>query len=134
MHLSGEIMVEAAVTDAEISAGVVLEGQPLVDVAEGAMLTFSGNMTGAGSLTKTGSGTLVLAGENGYAGVTTIAAGMLLMGSDDALPSGVGKGDSGQCRCSGPGRPERCRQWTYRRGAGHIQCDRRGQLDSRKRR
>ena len=39
--------------------------------------TFSGTISGPGSLTKTGSGSLVLAGANSYAGGTTINQGIL---------------------------------------------------------
>ena len=47
--------------------------------------TYSGVLSGSGSLTKTGSGTLVLTGANSYAGGTTVSDGTL-------------QGDSGACR------------------------------------
>jgi autotransporter-associated beta strand protein len=39
--------------------------------------TFAGNITGIGSLTKTGAGTLILAGNNSYSTGTTVSAGIL---------------------------------------------------------
>ena len=47
-----------------------------VDVASGQNATFNGAIGGTGILTKTGAGTLVLAGSNSYGG-TTISAGTL---------------------------------------------------------
>jgi len=47
--------------------------------------TFSGTITGAGSLVKTGSGSLTLEGSNTYAGNTTITGGTLVAGSNSAL-------------------------------------------------
>jgi len=43
--------------------------------------TFAQGITGAGALTKAGSGTLVLAGDSSYGGGTTIAAGTLQLGN-----------------------------------------------------
>ena len=42
--------------------------------------TYSGSLGGPGSLTKVGSGTLNLSGENTYAGLTTVAGGTLELG------------------------------------------------------
>jgi autotransporter-associated beta strand protein len=44
----------------------------------------------AGSLTKSGSGTLILSGSNTYAGTTTIVGGTLKAGHVDGLGSSVG--------------------------------------------
>ena len=49
--------------------------------------TYSGNMSGAGTLTKLGVGDLVLAGSNTFSGGTTLGGGTLALGSASALGS-----------------------------------------------
>jgi len=48
-----------------------------VEFAQASDGTYSGNISGSGSLTKTGAGNLTLAGANSYSGGTTISAGTL---------------------------------------------------------
>jgi autotransporter-associated beta strand protein len=53
--------------------------------------TFSGiitNTSGTNALTKVGLGTLTLSGANTYAGLTTVSAGTLQVGVNNALPAG----------------------------------------------
>ena len=57
-------------------------------VAEDETLTLSGTLSGAGSLEKTGAGTLKLSGSNSYTGGTTVSAGTLVATSTSALGSG----------------------------------------------
>jgi len=57
-----------------------------------ASTTFSGNLSdlnGGGSLTKTGTGLLLLSGENSYGGGTTVSSGTLEVASSSALPDGT---------------------------------------------
>ena len=63
----------------------VNDGTGLVDAE------LSGVITGgaAGSLTKTGAGTLRLSNGNTYTGVTTVSAGVLLLDNANALPGGI---------------------------------------------
>ncbi|MGO9112862.1 MAG: beta strand repeat-containing protein [Thermoguttaceae bacterium] len=49
--------------------------------------TFSGGLSGSGSLTKIGAGTLTLAVSNSYTGGTTVSNGVLELGTSTALPS-----------------------------------------------
>ena len=58
-----------------LQGDIVNQSSVVFDQAAGG--TYSGNMFGAGSLTKIGSGLLVLGGTNSYSGGTTIAAGTL---------------------------------------------------------
>ena len=53
-----------------------------------ASTTYSGIISGTGSLIKTGSGALVLSGADTYSGATTITAGTLQVGSGGATPTG----------------------------------------------
>ena len=52
---------------------------------DSATTTYSGNLSGAGSLTKIGSGELTLAGTNSYTGSTSVSAGTLLAKTTSAL-------------------------------------------------
>ena len=57
--------------------------------AAGNVLTVTQVVGGTGSLTKIGSGMLVLAGTNTYTGGTTVLDGTLDITSADALPPGT---------------------------------------------
>lgn len=50
-------------------------------------VTISGAINNTGGLTKTGAGVLLLSGNNGYTGATTISAGTLRLGADNRIAS-----------------------------------------------
>ena len=57
--------------------------------------TISGNMTGIGGLTKTGTGLVVLSGSNTFTGDTSVSAGILRVDNRDALSRSTYTGGSG---------------------------------------
>ena len=59
-------------------------GNATIDTAAGCTATLSGSLSGLGGLTKTDSGTLVLAGYNTYTGGTILSAGLLVIGNASA--------------------------------------------------
>ena len=81
-----------------IGIGLESTNRPVTINASGATIlttasesvTLSGAISGSGNLTKTGSGTLVISGENAY-GSTTISGGVLQVGDGNSVGSlGVG--------------------------------------------
>ena len=55
--------------------------------------TYSGVLSGSGSLVKTGTGTLTLAASNTYSGNTTVSSGTLKFGANNVFQYGAGQGD-----------------------------------------
>ncbi len=70
-----------------IAAGLVLSG-PLTVQADGGVTTLSGPISGSGGLTTTGSGTLVLAGDDSYSGATTFGTGIVYLANGESIPEG----------------------------------------------
>jgi len=68
----------------QLAGSVTLASDSTFDAARGA-ITVHSSIGGTGSLTKTGSNDLTLAGLNSYAGDTTIASGTLRIGSLDPV-------------------------------------------------
>ena len=86
---SGSINMGAKQTLNNLSGyGAIENGGFDLTVNNTANTTFNGDITGSGSLTKTGTGTLKLAGYNNqYTGNTTVSEGTLVVGSDSSLSS-----------------------------------------------
>jgi len=61
-------------------------GKVLTAGASGASSEMAGVIQGQGSFAKSGTGTLTLSGANVYGGSTTVEAGLLRLGADEAIP------------------------------------------------
>jgi len=72
---------------------IVLQSSTASISAGSNYVILSGNISGVGSLTEYGSGTLNLGASNGYTGGTIISAGTLVLGTSNAIPSGPGVGN-----------------------------------------
>jgi autotransporter-associated beta strand protein len=66
---------------ATFSGNVVNNNVATLTAASGGTATFSGVISGLGSVTKTGDGTVTLSGDNTYSGGTTNSAGVLSIGA-----------------------------------------------------
>jgi autotransporter-associated beta strand protein len=64
-------------------------GGATFDVASGFTNTWGGNVSGAGGLTKSDVGTLILSGNNSYGGATTVGAGALMINGDSSSATGL---------------------------------------------
>ena len=83
----------ALATTASFTSGrstTINSGGGTFDVAPSTTLTMSGAIGGAGALSKSNAGTLVLTATNTYAGGTTIGAGTLQLGNGGASGSILG--------------------------------------------
>ena len=67
---------------------VSLTGSNTIDVDSGGSYEKTGVISGTGSFTKQGVGTLILSAANTYSGGTTIEEGTLKTGANDAIPPG----------------------------------------------
>jgi fibronectin-binding autotransporter adhesin len=83
----GTLQVGDGGTTGSIVDNVTLSNSAGIAFNRSDSLTFSASVTGTGSFTKLGAGTLTLSGSNGYTGATTVAGGVLDLGSANALPA-----------------------------------------------
>ncbi|WP_038167521.1 autotransporter-associated beta strand repeat-containing protein [Verrucomicrobium sp. BvORR106] len=72
---------------ATVTGGITLTAASVVDAALNTNLLLQGVIDGAGSLTKTGTGKLVLSGTNTYAGGTLLNGGTLVFSNASSLPT-----------------------------------------------
>ena len=86
--------------------GINLAGNGTVEADSGQSVTFGGNtlVSGAGALTKTGAGTLVLQAANTHSGGTTLSAGTIEAAANTALGSGTIALNGGTLLASGAAR------------------------------
>ncbi len=85
---SGTLQIGAGGTTGSIVGNISSGGQVIFNRSDN--VTYGGVFSGGGSLTKSGSGTLILTGANTYSGGTTITAGALQLGNNSATGSIVG--------------------------------------------
>ena len=71
---------------------IVLSGDTTVFVGPGATVVISEVLTGSGNLIKSGTGTLILRGNNTYSGQTNVNSGTLTAGHHNALGTASGSG------------------------------------------
>ncbi|RUL70458.1 hypothetical protein EKH80_20570 [Dyella choica] len=83
---AGSLQIGNGGTTGAVTGDVVDNGMLIFDRSDA--VSFSGKISGGGSLTKQGSGTLTLTGTNSYAGATIISAGGLIVDSS-SLPGAV---------------------------------------------
>ena len=67
--------------------GIALTGPGTISTDPGTTLSYGGIIAGVGSLTKAGTGTLLLSGVNTYTGATAVNAGTLRLGTTNAIGS-----------------------------------------------
>ncbi len=93
--MDGGILQATASFTLNSNRGVTLRTGATFDVTDAHVLTIAGTITGPGSLTETGTGTLILSGVNTYTGITTINAGVLSISQDANLgtPPGTAVGN-----------------------------------------
>jgi outer membrane autotransporter protein len=83
----GTIQVAGSALSTDVNATLTGGTMSTIDTA-GLGATWSGVLSGSGSLTKAGDGTLLLDAANTYSGTTTIAGGTLALSSTGALGTG----------------------------------------------
>ncbi|GGA40603.1 autotransporter-associated beta strand repeat-containing protein [Dyella nitratireducens] len=87
---AGTLQVGSGDTSGAITGNVLDNGALVFDRSDN--LSFAGSISGSGSLTKLGAGTLILDSANTYSGMTTVAAGTLEVG-DSAHATATLAGD-----------------------------------------
>lgn len=88
VNLNGATLAQAN-ANATVSGPLALTGANTVSVT-GTSFTLSGVVGGAGGFNKTGAGVLIASNSNTYAGATTVTAGMLRISTADGLGTAAG--------------------------------------------
>ena len=82
-----DVVLLAGKRSVALDNAVTLSADLIVDTVD-ALMSLSGDISGAGGLTKRGSGTLVLAGQNAFLGDIDVEAGTLALGASTASSTG----------------------------------------------
>ncbi|MFA7342895.1 MAG: autotransporter-associated beta strand repeat-containing protein [Terrimicrobiaceae bacterium] len=85
---AGTLMLTSSTTSFSTARSIALGASGGTFDTAGRTATLNGGISGNGSLTKSGTGILVLAGANSYAGGTAVNAGTVSINSDARLGSG----------------------------------------------
>jgi YVTN family beta-propeller protein/autotransporter-associated beta strand protein len=100
--LGGTLQLKARLNDAHILSLIAPGGT--IDVNNGFNSAFSGDIVGAGTLTKAGAGMLILTGSNSYAGGTNISGGILAVNDGSNLGTGALSFHGATLECQAGGR------------------------------
>ncbi len=85
LTFNGGTLLGTATFTLDPNRGIALTGAGTLSDATPVVVTYSGVIAGPGTLAKSGTGTVVLAGTNTYTGVTTLSGGVLAISADSAL-------------------------------------------------
>ncbi len=88
LSMGSQTTLQAGASGLTLANSVTLGGFDTLDT-NGNALTLSGVISGTSSLTKIGSGTLILTNTNTYSGTTTLRTGTLTVGNSSALGTGT---------------------------------------------
>jgi autotransporter-associated beta strand protein len=88
LAMAGGTTLQSGAADLSLTNAISTAGTGTIDTQANSF-TLGGVISGAGSITKIGSGNLVLNGANTYSGGSSINAGTVTVGSNTALGSGL---------------------------------------------
>ncbi len=86
--LQGAAAINLLAGSHAINTPLVLAGNTEFDESTGTMLTVGGNISGGGSLTKSGAGVVELSGANTFGGGAIVVGGKLIVDNPNSLPDG----------------------------------------------
>jgi fibronectin-binding autotransporter adhesin len=101
LTFSGGTLLASATFTLDPNRGVALTGAGTFSVNAAVTLTYGGVVAGSSTLTKAGTGVLVLSGINTYTGSTTVTAGTLSISADNALGAAPGSPTATQLTFNG---------------------------------